>query len=91
MQAGRGERGSGLCIRQNSTTLRVALRWPIRISPTPPELQMKKLVLEIDSLCVESFQVNSAMAGLRAGSFTDDHSCMSFCVPDPVSERACRV
>lgn len=52
---------------------------------------MKKLSLEIDALCVESFQVNSATAGLRAGTLTNDHSCMSFCVPDPVSERACRI
>lgn len=57
---------------------------------------MKKLTLQIDALRVESFQVDAAMAGLRgtvqgAATNTNEHSCMSFCVPDPVSEAACRI
>lgn len=57
---------------------------------------MKKLMLEVDALRVESFQVDVTVAGLRgtvqgAGSFTDNGSCLSYCVPDPVSEGACRI
>ncbi|HYW12394.1 MAG TPA: hypothetical protein VE871_10555 [Longimicrobium sp.] len=57
---------------------------------------MKKLALQIDSLRVDSFPVDAAVAGLRgtvqgAAHDTNYHSCMSFCVPDPVSEGICRI
>ncbi|HST62130.1 MAG TPA: hypothetical protein VLK84_25735 [Longimicrobium sp.] len=58
---------------------------------------MKKLTLEIETLRVESFSVDAAVAGLRgtvqgaASATYNEHSCMSFCVPDPMSENVCRM
>ncbi len=58
---------------------------------------MKKLTLQIDTLRVESFPMDAAVAGLRgtvqgaASATYNEHSCMSFCVPDPMSEGICRI